>query len=353
MAITLLDTRSLSDEVRAALRLRAVAAREAGFANDTVAAILGVRAESVARWFGAYERGGLEALPGDRTGRPVGSGRLLSPEEEAQLQAVLLTDSPTEHAIASSLWTRQAVRQLIVQECGRRLPIRTVGEYLRRWGLTPQRPVRHANRQNPEEVRRWLEEEYPALEARAKAEGAEIQWGDETGVCMDTTRQRGYAPPNDPPEQGVSGQRFRVNMVSTITNEGKLRFMLYDGKMTGALFVLFLTRLVAGASRKIILIVDRLKVHAAEEVQVWLYQHRDRLEIVPLPAYAPERNPDEYLNNDVKGNLHRDGPAATHEDLKAKLASFMHRLAQLPEHIQAYFQHPKVTYAATGPTPRL
>jgi transposase len=340
------DTRSLSDEVRAALRLRAVAARAAGYANDTIADILGVRAESVSRWYRAYQRGGAAALPGDRTGRPVGSGRRLSPEQEGRLEAIIVVDGPADHGIASGLWTRAAVRELIRKEFGLRLPIRTVGEYLRRWGLTPQRPVRHASRQDPVEVRRWLEEEYPAVEARAKAEGAEIHWGDEMGVRPEASQQRGYAPANEPPEQAVPGQRWRMNMISTITNEGKLRFMLYEGKMTGALFVLFLTRLVAGAKRKIILIVDRLSAHASEEVQVWLYEHQDQLEIVGLPRYAPERNPDEYLNNDVKGNLNADGPAASREELKEKLRSFMHRLGKLPEHVQAYFEHPKVAYAA-------
>jgi transposase len=346
MAIPLPDTRSLTDDVREALRLRAVAARDAGFPNDTVAAILGVQPESVSRWFDAYQRGGLEALPGDRTGRPVGSGRRLSPEQEGRLEALIVVSTPAQQGIASALWTRPAVRQLILQEFGLRLPIRTVGEYLRRWGLTPQRPVRHAAEQNAEEVRRWLEEEYPAVVDRAEAEGAEIHWGDETGVQSGATRQRGYAPPNEPPEEVVSGQRFRVNMVSTITNEGKLRFMLYDSTMTGALFVVFLSRLVAGATRKIILIVDRLSVHAAEEVQVWLYDHQDQLEIVPLPRYAPERNADEYLNNDVKETVQADGPAATPEELTGKLRSLMHRLGKLPEHIQAYFKHPKVAYAA-------
>src|SRR5207302_613141 len=152
---------------------------------------LGVRPESVSRWFTAYQRGGRAALPGDRTGRPVGSGRLLSVEQEARLEAVIVASSPADQGIASGLWTRQAVRQLIRQEFGLRLPIRTVGDYLRRWGLTPQRPVRHASRQDPAEVRRWLEQEYPALAARAKREGAEIQWGDETGAQAGATRQRG------------------------------------------------------------------------------------------------------------------------------------------------------------------
>jgi transposase len=346
MAVTLLDTRSLSDEVREALRLRAVAARAAGFATDTVAAVLGVRPETVSRWFTAYQRGGVDALPGDRTGRPVGSGRLLSAAQEGRLEAVIVGSTPADEGIASGLWTRQAVRQLIRQEFGLDLPIRAVGEYLRRWGLTPQRPVRHAYRQDAEEVRRWLEEEYPAVAARAKAEGAEIHWGDESGARSEAARQRGYAPRNEPPEQAVSGQRFRVNMISTITNEGKLRFMLYDGQMTAAVFVLFLTRLVAGATRKIILIVDRLKVHEAKEVQAWLYDHRDELEIVGLPRYAPERNPDEYLNNDVKGNLNTDGPAGSREELKGKMRRFLQHLAKLPEHVRAYFEHPKVAYAA-------
>jgi transposase len=346
MAIPLLDTRSLSDEVREALRLRAVAAREAGFATDTVATILGVRPESVSRWFTAYRRGGVDALPGDRTGRPVGSGRLLSPQQEERLEATIVVSTPADEGIASGLWTRQAVRQLILQEFGLRLPIRTVGDYLRRWGLTPQRPARHAYRQDPEQVRRWLEADYPALAARAKKEGAEIHWGDESGARSEAARQRGYAPPNDPPEQAVSVRRFRVNMISTVTNEGKLRFMLYDGTMTGALFVLFLARLVAGAKRKIILIVDRLKVHESEAVQAWLYDHQDQLEMVGLPPYTPERNPDEYLNNDVKGNLNAEGPAGSPQELKSRLRRLLQRLAKLPEHVRAYFQHPKIAYAA-------
>src|SRR5712691_11093966 len=100
MAITLHDTRSLSDEVRTALRLRAIAAREAGFATDTIAAILGVRPESVSRWFCAYQRGGLEAVPGDRTGRPVGSGRRLSVDQETRLEAVIVASSPADQGIA-------------------------------------------------------------------------------------------------------------------------------------------------------------------------------------------------------------------------------------------------------------
>src|SRR3954471_11767930 len=124
MAIELPDGRSESNDVLDALRLRAVHARELGYAVVAIAAILGVREETVSRWCSRYDRGGQEALPGDRTGRPTGSGRLLIGEQEQRLQEAIATKSPQELGIASALWTRQAVQELIKQRAGIRLPIR-------------------------------------------------------------------------------------------------------------------------------------------------------------------------------------------------------------------------------------
>ena len=147
MAIELPDGRCEPNDVLDALRLRAVHARELGYAVVDIAAILGVREETVSRWCSRDHRGGREALPGDRTGRPIGSGRLLDGEQEQGIRQAIETKTPQELAIASALWTRQAVRELIRQRVGIRLPIRTVGEYLRRWGYTPQKPVPKAYKQ--------------------------------------------------------------------------------------------------------------------------------------------------------------------------------------------------------------
>src|SRR5512135_2531637 len=157
MAIELPDGRCESNDVLEALRLRAVQAREPGYAVVDIAAILGVREETVSRWCSRYDHGGREALPGDRTGRPVGSGRLLDRGQEQGIQQAIETTTPQKLEIPSALWTRQAVRELIHQRVGMRLPIRTVGEYLRRWGYTPQKPVRKAYRQDPKAVAEWLE----------------------------------------------------------------------------------------------------------------------------------------------------------------------------------------------------
>jgi transposase len=346
MAIELPDGRCESNDVLDALRLRAVHARELGYAVVDIAAILGVREETVSRWCCRYEQGGGEALPGDRTGRPIGSGRLLDREQEQRIPEAIETKTPQELEIPSALWTRQAVQELIKQQIGIRLPIRTVGEYLQRWGFTPQKPVRKAYRQDPEAVAQWLEKTYPGIEKRAKKEDGEIHWGDETGVRSTCQHSRGYARPGDTPELIVPGSRFSVNMISTITNQGKVRWMIYTGKMNAALFVAFLTRLIAGATKKVFLIVDNLSVHEATVVNEWLADKQERIEVFSLPKYAPERNPDEYLNCDVKANINADGLPKDREELTGKLRRFMQKLAKLPARVASYFEHKCIAYAA-------
>jgi len=350
MAIELPDGRSESNDVLEALRLRAVHARQLGYTVGDIAAILGVREETVSRWCSRYDHGGQEALPGDRTGRPIGSGRRLTTEQERSLQQTIETKSPQELGIPSALWTRQAVRDLIQQQVGIRLPIRTVGEYLRRWGFTPQRPVRKAYEQEPRAVAEWLRTTYPEIKRRAAQEGGEIHWGDETGVRSTCQHSRGYARPGETPELAVPGSRFSVNMISAITNRGKVRWMIYTGKMNTALFLVFLTRLVAEAAKKVFLIVDHLSVHEAAAVEQWLSDKRDRIEVFSLPKYAPERNPDEYLNCDLKANINTDGLPKDREELRGKLRRFMQRLGKLPARIASYFEHKYIAYAA-APAP--
>src|ERR1700709_2309644 len=99
MAVTLPDTRQLSDDVLEALRLRALRACERGFTQADVATILGVAPETVCRWWGAYSAGGLEAIPHDRTGRPPGSGAALSDDQAARIQGHIDTTSPEDQGL--------------------------------------------------------------------------------------------------------------------------------------------------------------------------------------------------------------------------------------------------------------
>lgn len=346
MAISLPDARQLSDEVLQALRLRALRGIELGLTEVQVADLLGVSRETVCRWWSAYADQGLDALPRERSGRPVGSGRLLSDPQARHIRDLLDRNQPEDLAIASPLWTRTAVRELIRREFNIDLAVRTVGEYLKRWGYTAKVPRRHAREQDPEEVREWLEETYPAIEARAASEGAEIFWCDETGVAADEHPARGYAREGQPARMEVPGPHIRMNQISAISNAGKVRFMTYARTMNAALFIVFLGRLLRSTSGKIFLIVDRLKAHEKVEVEDWVASHQDRMELFWLPPRAPELNADEYLNQDLKGNVNAQGLPDNKGEVRSRIQGFMRRLLHLPEHVRNYFKHPCVQYAA-------
>jgi transposase len=346
MAISLPDARQLSDEVLEALRLRALRGCELGFTEADVADLLGVSPETVSRWWTAYVAGGLGAVPGDRTGRPVGSGRMLTDEQARRIQQQIDDYSPEELGITAAVWSRKAVRDLIRAECGIDLPVRTVGEYLKRWGYTDKVPRRHARDQDPEEVYEWLDETYPAIEERAAREGAEIHWCDETGAAADEQPHKGYSRKGHPAYIEVPGPHIRMNQIATITNEGTVHFLTYKETMTAALFITFLEKLLRETTRKVFLIADRLPAHEAQAVADWIADHGDRIELFWLPKYAPELNAEEYLNNDLKGSIGAEGLPKSTADLRSRIEWFMSQLLHLPERVRSYFRHPYVRYAA-------
>jgi transposase len=346
MAITLCDTRQLSDETIQAFRLRALYAIEQGYTEAAVADILGIARETVSRWWRAYADQGPDALPGERSGRPVGSGRTLNDGQEARLRVLINEHSPQELEIAAPVWTRRAVAALIRQEYGIDMPERTVGAYLKRWGYTAKVPRRHAKQQDPDEVRRWLGQTYPAIRERAAREGATIHWCDETGAEADRQPLRGYAREGQPATMEVPDPHIRMNLIATVSNEGEVHYMTYRETMTGTLFIRFLERLLKEMRGKLFLIVDRLKAHETKEVQAWVAGHHDRIELFYLPRRAPELNPDEYLNNDLKGSIGAEGLPDSRDQLRSRIERFMSRVCDIPEYARSYFQHPCVQYAA-------
>jgi transposase len=346
MAISLPDARVLSDEVLEALRLRAVHGCALGYSEAEIAELLGVARETVCRWCCAYETGGQDALPQERSGRPLGSGRLLSETQARHIQEILDQQTPQERGLAAPLWSRRAVQELIRQEYRLTLAVRTVGAYLHRWGYTAKRPRRHSKHQDPDEVREWLEETYPEIERLAAELGAPIHWCDEAGVAADEHPGLGYARKGQPATVEVPDEHVRVNQISTITNTGEVHFMTYTATMTAALFITFLERLLRSTTGPLIVIADRLRAHDAQAVETWMAQ-QDRLYLFFLPPYAPELNPDEYLNHDLKQQVNTQGMADSQPALRSRIQAVMQRLLHLPEHVRHYFQHPCIQYAAS------
>jgi len=253
---------------------------------------------------------------------------------------------PDQLKFPFALWTRVAGQQLIKELFSIKMPIRTVGEYLKRWNYTPQKPLRKAYKQNPKAISAWLKDEYPAIAIKSKKENAEIHWGDETGLCNDSYHGRSYAPRGETPAIKVHPRCQRVNLISTVTNQGKVRFMIYKDKMNSQTLIRFMKRLVKDSDQKIFLILDNLRVHHSHMVKDWLKEHKAEIEIFFLPSYSPELNPDEYLNCDLKIGVHSKVPARTKEQLAKKTLSHLRKLQKMPGRVKNYFKHPKISYAA-------
>ena len=226
------------------------------------------------------------------------------------------------------------------------MPISTVGKYLQRWEFTSQVPIKRAYERNDAKVKKWLEEEYPAIERQSKEENAEIQWADETSCVSLPSIIKGYAPKGKTPVMEHTAKRFKINMISSITNRGKLRFMVYEENMHAELFITFLERLTASSEKKIFLILDNLRIHHAKLVKAWVEEHPTQIALFYLPAYSPDLNPDEYLNNDFKRNVNVKKIPTNKKELTQNTEDFMNMLSNDAARVASYFKHEKIAYAA-------
>jgi len=341
-----IDTRKLKPEVQAQLRKQVVRLRSSGKSYREIGQIVGIHPTNACKIFSAYKKGGPNAIAAKTRGRKHGSCRTLTPEQEKRLKKAIVDKTPDQLKFPFALWTRRAVKELIRQLFSIDMPIRTVGEYLSRWGFTPQKPLRRAYEQNPKVVQKWLDEQYPAIVEMAQKEQAEINWGDETGLCNSDQHGRCYAPKGKTPVISLNAKRESFSLISAITNQGKVRFMLYDKGMNAQIFIKFCGRLIKDADKKVYLIVDNLRVHHSNIVKDWVEQHKDQIQLFFLPSYSPELNPDEYLNCDLKAGVLSTAPARSKSQLKCKALSHLRMLQKRPKRVVKYFKHPKIAYAA-------
>ena len=339
------DARSLSPAAQEALRKRAVAAVVGGMKQCAVAKAFGVSAYIVSQWMKRYRAEGEAALTARPKGPAKGTRTLLTPKQAALMRQLIIDKCPDQLKLPFFLWSREAVQELILRKCGVAVAINTAGNYLRAWGFTVQKPVRRAYEQNAAAVHRWLAEEYPALVKRAKAAKAVIYWGDEMGLRSDDQVGRSYGLRGQTPVIPGTGQRFGCNMISAITNLGHLSFQVFEGSFNVKVFLGFLGRLLNQANRTVFLIVDGHPVHRAKLVQAWREEHKDEIEIIYLPGYSPELNPDEMLNQDVKASALRQRRPKNVRQLKADVRSYLYSTQKRPDVVRRYFEERHVQYA--------
>ena len=340
------DARTLAPAAQAEKRRIAMTMREAGDSFTAIGLALGVHYMTVSMWWDRYQAGGIDALAVRTRGPKAGVHRRLTARQEQAIQRAITDTTPDQLKLPFALWTRAAIAQLIQRKFGIAMPVRTMGHYLQRWGFTAQKPLKRAYEQRPEAIAAWLQHEYPRIKARALAEGAEIHWGDETSLSTSDPRGRGFAPKGKTPVRTVLSQRRSVSFLSTISNTGTLRFMVLKKAIDAPTLIRFFRRLCRDAGRKVIVILDNLNVHKARDVRDWVAAHADAIALCYLPSYAPELNPDEYLNGDLKLSVAKRAPARDRAALLRTATSRLRSLQQQPDRVKKFFHHPRVRYAA-------
>jgi transposase len=338
------DFRSLPPGAQEDLRRKAVLAVLGGKTRREAAALFGVTRQSVGGWVARYRCDGAKALRARPRGRPRGGS--LRPWQAAQIVRAIEDRCPDQLKLPFWLWTREAVGLLIAKRFGVKLSVWTVGRYLARWDFTPQKPVRRAFERDPEAVGRWLERAYPAIRREAKRRRAAIYWGDEMGLRSDHATGRTYGRRGRTPEIPGTGRRFGCNMISALTNRGRLCFMVFRERFCGKVFLGFLKRLMRQAGGLIFMIVDGHPVHRSGKVKAWLRQNRRQIRVFFLPGYSPELNPDEELNQDVKSNAVGRRRPRDQQEMMAGVRGYLWGRQRQPRIVRRYFQEKHVRYAA-------
>ena len=337
------DGRTLDHQTLETIRLMAVERVREGERAAEVIEAYGFNRTTIYKWLKAAMRPGvgmraLRSTPA--TGRP----RSLSPAQERQVFRWINGRDPRQYGLDFGLWTRTVVAELIEKKFGIHLGVSAVGELLAKLGLTPQKPLQRAYQRDPQAVERWQRETYPAIARKAKRQGAEVFFWDESGFRADTVHGKTWGVRGQTPVVQRPGQRQSVSAASAVTAQGAFWFCVYEGALNGELFVELLKKMMHRRRKSLHLVLDSLPAHKRSIVSEYVASTEGRLTLHFLPGYAPDLNPDELVWSHVKRTGTARRPLQKGETLREKIEEQLAKLQKLPSLIRSFFNAPSVAY---------
>jgi len=288
------DGRSFDHRTLEAIRLMAIERVRSGERPSLVIASYGFSRTTIYKWIKAASQPGvgtraLHARPA--TGRP----RSLTPHREQQVFRWVNGKDPRQYGLDFGLWTRRVVSDLIERKFDIRLGVTAVGELLAKLGLTPQKPMQRAYQRDPEAIERWQREIFPGIARKAKADGGEVYFWDESGFRADTVHGKTWGVKGQTPVVERPGQRQSITAASAVNSKGAFWYCTYQGRLTAELFVTLLKKMMRCRSRPVHLVVDGLPAHKTTLVRNYVASTKGLLTLHFLPGYAPELNPDKLV----------------------------------------------------------
>ena len=313
-----------------------------GEAPSAVIASYGFCRTTIYKWLRKVTRGGrgdpLRSTKG--TGRPA----KLTAKQRRQVFRWINGKDPRQYGFDFGLWTRRIVAQLIADRFGIELSLASVGKLLADLNLTPQKPLKRAYERDPAAIEAWQRTIYPQLAARAKRQGAEIYFWDESGFRADAIQGKTWGVKGQTPVVEVPGTRQSISAASAVNASGAFWFVTYKGGMTAELFVELLKHIMRGRRKPLFLVLDSLPAHKAKMVREYVESTKGRLELHFLPGYAPELNPDELAWNYVKRTGTGKRPLASGESLQDRVDGDLQAVRDNPALVRSFFKAPSVAY---------
>ncbi len=287
------DLRKLRISQQESVRVKVLKAVDDGMRKKDVMSTFGVSDAVIYKWLAVREKRKEDWSKQEKRGRP--SQISLTTKQEKQVKKMIIEKCPDDLNLPFTLWSRAAVGELLQVYFGIVVSHWTIGRYLNTWRLVPPDPICKNTQKKSVELKKWLNKDYPVIQKRALKETVEIHWGDEMGMKSHNLAARTLPVKGESAVVSKTMMRYRLNMISSLTNRGKLQFKLFNGEFTDAIFIDFMSRLIRGSPRKVFLIVDGHQIHLNRSVKEWLSGHSNRIELFLLPGCTFYIKPQNYI----------------------------------------------------------
>jgi len=298
------------------------------------ARVFNVPQRTVFEWLSWFRAEGWDGLnEKKRSGRP----RKLSGTQIKWVYDCITLGNPQQFNFEFCLWTLKVLRELIRSRLKVELSTSSLSRLLRKLGLSAQRPVYQAYRRDPGRVMEYLNVTFPEAMARVKATGAQVFFVDESAIRSDAHRGTTWGAVGETPVVKDSGGRFGMNLISAVSPRGDLRFSVIGETMDSARFIAFLKQLHRDAGGPILVVADNAKYHHSKETRRFIEAQDGQIELVYLPPYSPELNPDEQVWNHAKREIGKRA-ILNKATLERVVLGVMRSLQKQKDLVRSFFQ---------------
>lgn len=338
------DGRKIPDDVMFYLRRMAVnAVRKLGYSPETIAETYNFNRSCIYRWLNQYDQGGFDAL---ESKMPPGAEPLITVKIEEWLKNTILDSTPVKFGYDTNLWTCTIIANLLKQEFNIDVSDSTIRLHLKAMNLSCQKPEYQDLKMDDKDVDNFLNNKFPLIQQVAQKIDADIAFEDEAGVGVMTRHGKTWGLRGKTPVVKVNMVRGGYNVLSAVTAQGGMDYLIQDETINGSKYIEFLEQLIEDRDRPLILLVDHATFHKSKEVRQYVRANREKLRVFFLPKRAPAYNPDEQVWNEVKNNYIRKQPIRNSKDLKIRLTEALDSLRDNTKRIISFFQLPRTKYAA-------